>query len=243
MSDETCAICLGDLDSNIITLHCHATHRFHRDCLLGWVLTQAKSSCPLCRTLLIEADVNFNVSRWEKLRVLSKFWSQPLRQGVLLGVSIYCLAHQVHDLGWSASLLHGALLGLAQQTLARPFDVPFRSSAADEVDQRWYPVRIALSATILNQLGWNITLAALLRASFHRFVSLGMKRLLSGRQVIVLDANEQGYLYRLKSNLGWTATAIRGAMAGVSAAGFVFVWAPLVEHWFAQLCDFALTHD
>jgi len=64
MSDtepNQCSICLtevDDIDKNKYRLKCK--HLFHIDCLMEWVFTNEKDTCPLCRSSVIEKIVYIN---------------------------------------------------------------------------------------------------------------------------------------------------------------------------------------
>jgi hypothetical protein len=45
-SNETCSICLSNLDGACKTLPCN--HRFHRKCIIGWKKI-GNHTCPMCR--------------------------------------------------------------------------------------------------------------------------------------------------------------------------------------------------
>jgi len=47
--DQSCAICLGDENADVVELCCGGRHRFHRQCVVGWLATAASVRCPCCR--------------------------------------------------------------------------------------------------------------------------------------------------------------------------------------------------
>merc|ERR1711959_9988 len=49
VAGEPCAVCMEPMGvgARIQTLECGSEHRFHHECLIGWL--QEKATCPLCR--------------------------------------------------------------------------------------------------------------------------------------------------------------------------------------------------
>jgi hypothetical protein len=50
-NEDVCAICLEKTDSSSVEMICH--HIFHKDCIDRWVNSSSKSSCPTCRSPLL----------------------------------------------------------------------------------------------------------------------------------------------------------------------------------------------
>ena len=47
-SNDSCMICLTN-DNDVLSLPCHQTHIFHKNCLIEWFTTSKTNRCPLCK--------------------------------------------------------------------------------------------------------------------------------------------------------------------------------------------------
>jgi len=72
--DETCAICMDDINSNVYKTTCN--HYFHQKCLYKWI--KEKPSCPLCRnhiSLKVDIERYRSIDRFD-INILSKFTAE-----------------------------------------------------------------------------------------------------------------------------------------------------------------------
>jgi hypothetical protein len=207
-----CAICLGPLeaDEEQIQLKCHETHCFHRECLLGWALTQTRPSCPLCRAR-IGSELDLSCTGKEKLRALLHVWTKPIRGGLWLGSETYLFIMTWVDLGWQFPLIHIPLVKI----------IP----VSEHPNHLWrwarWSVRMTVGVALLSWMGFDYGLQVAARASLHRLLAAGVQQLLKRHQLISLSKREQAYTYRYEDALGWRGKVVRvGAM-------FMTTWAML----------------
>lgn len=53
-NQEECVICLDNFKANEKVIHLPCTHRFHSNCLLPWL--ESNAQCPCCRTIVIGSN-------------------------------------------------------------------------------------------------------------------------------------------------------------------------------------------
>lgn len=65
---EDCCICHSNEDAeNGCKLHCN--HAFHKECIHQWVVSSSKTTCPLCRSDMVQCSVCNNTKRQEYIYV------------------------------------------------------------------------------------------------------------------------------------------------------------------------------
>ena len=156
-----CAICYEDFgDAKLVQLACHASHRFHRDCLMGWALTRLAPTCPLCRAPIGD-QLDLSADWLERARVIALFLYRPLTWGAALALAPFALLLDLRTVGWHFCVARNGLAYALEQApaplnyLARP--LPPRAGAP--LRWLWARARTALQLWLTNELlrggaGW-----------------------------------------------------------------------------------------
>lgn len=106
----------------------------------------------------------------------------------------------INDLGWEFVLAHGVLLSKVAPIIPEPLDMVLRSDVTNKWDHLFFPIRILITSTLFNLLGFKISTAALIQAALHRAVAKLMI-VFCTTEFLHLNQQEQGYLYRFKKSL------------------------------------------
>ena len=56
---DDCPICLNPLPDNPPITQLNCGHQFHKDCICDWFMNRNKRTCPMCRRVIKENEVNF----------------------------------------------------------------------------------------------------------------------------------------------------------------------------------------
>jgi hypothetical protein len=96
-NDNSCSICLLNLDNNIGILNCG--HSFHLKCIEDW--REKNDSCPICRNQIIYANYdhnnnNFNRHIIPKKKNINKFIYLSLLL-LLVSSNILLIRHYYHN--------------------------------------------------------------------------------------------------------------------------------------------------
>lgn len=91
-----CPIC-RESNGRFITLPCHPTHSFHRECLAEWV--KKNPTCPNCRkpvaiNILVQ-EISQSAKRWCHVKV----WLEPIRWGFYAGLMYFRLVYEAKKMG------------------------------------------------------------------------------------------------------------------------------------------------
>lgn len=145
-----CPICFEDLDPRTIALNCDPRHIFHQQCILGWALTSARPSCPLCRVPISPSELRLDVTICEKLVAIAHLYSKPILGGIKFALMQYHFWILFHNLDVGQALFHivlwvGLRLVLTIPDLPYSVDVPIcllitRAVGGNFVDISYYAI-------------------------------------------------------------------------------------------------------
>lgn len=114
-TNPKCPICYDRIPPDeVLRLDCHATHRFHKNCIVEWLLSTGTPSCPFCRTKVDVDKYISSLSRLERLRVYFYVFVRLLFGGFGFVLTFYRSTLLFRNLPLGTVFAHTAIWGMLQ---------------------------------------------------------------------------------------------------------------------------------